>query len=221
MELDLIYHYRIGILRIWIEEQHLARKITADTKREEDRNKEPNIQIQGWKEVEPIRCPYALDSPEDYEQEIRVTATVNGRIRSFNCWKKKQPINGYLLTIGGNTELGKPKKKDFKIDEKGLYSISKGNPKSEKKWSWLSPSELERRKPENSNLSIEQRLDGKHFIRLSNHDPSLIKEPQAPRKVSGHLKEWQEYFKGSKLNAPLIKEMIEVWAICWEPEVLR
>lgn len=220
MELKLKCPYCGGEFQISLDERRLVQKITADAKKEDGENKEPNIQIQGWKEVEPISPPYAPDSPEDYEQEITVTATVNGRSKSFNCWKREQPFNGYMLTIGGNTELGKLKKKDFKIDEKGLYSINKGDPKSGKKWGWLSLSELKRRKPENSNLYIEQQLDGRYFIRLSTHDPTLIKEVQAPNSVSGHLKEWQEYFKGSKLNASLIEEMIEVWAMCWEPEIL-
>jgi hypothetical protein len=92
------------------------------------------------------------------------------------------------------------------VGKKGLFTVNKGDGRDGKSWTKLSAFELERRKPKNSTLAIdngsEEKSEGWLLIRLGETKPVLLDE-------KGHL------------NEPLVKEMIQAWAICWDPEYLR
>jgi hypothetical protein len=150
-----------------------------------------------------------VENPSNYKRAIQLEAvsTADGTSRRFEVWeRRKADAHGYLLTINGWTGLGRSKKKDFKLGKKGLFTVNKGNGRDGKSWTKLSALELERRKPKNSALVIdkgsEEQSEGWLLIRLGQTKPVLLDE------------------KG-QLNEPLVKEMIEAWAICWDPEYLR
>jgi len=166
------------------------------------------IQLADWHERRVVRG-YAVENPSNYKRAIQLEAvsTADGTSRRFEVWeRRKADAHGYLLTINGWTGLGRSKKKDFKLGKKGLFTVNKGNGRDGKSWTKLSALELERRKPKNSALVIdkgsEEESEGWLLIRLGQTKPVLLDE------------------KG-QLNEPLVKEMIEAWAICWDPEYLH
>ena len=111
-----------------------------------------------------------------------------------------------MLTINGWTAQGKAKKKDFKIGKKGLFTVNKGNGGDGRSWTKLSALELERRRPKNSALIIDKGSDGESKgwlpIRLKETKPALLDAK-------------------SQLNEALVKEMIQAWAMCWDPDYLN
>jgi hypothetical protein len=191
--------------RFWTEEQpvfgHKAGRAEGAAKTNE-------IQLADWHE-KPVVRGYAVDNPSNYKRAIQLEAinTADGTRRRFEVWEmRKADTHGYLLTINGWTAQGRSKKKDFKIGHKGLFTVNKGDGRDGKSWTKLSAFELERRKPKNSTLTIdkgsEEKSEGWLLIRLRETKPVLLDE-------KGHL------------NKPLVKEMIQAWAICWDPEYLR
>jgi hypothetical protein len=117
----------------------------------------------------------------------------------FEVWERREAnAHGHLLTMNGWTAQGKAKKTDFKVEKKGLFTIDRGNGRDGKSWTKLSALELERRKPKNSALIIdkgsEEEPKGWLLIRLKETKPALL-DARCP------------------LNEPLVKEMIQAWAI--------
>jgi hypothetical protein len=148
------------------------------------------------------------EDPSLYRHAIQIEAvnTSDGARRRFEIWERSKPdTHGHLLTINGWTAQGKAKKKDFKIGKKGLFTVNKGNGRDGRSWTKLSALELERRKPKNSALIIdsesERGSEGWLLIRLKETKQVLL---DAKR----------------QLNEPLAKEMIQAWAMCWDPDYL-
>jgi hypothetical protein len=190
--------------RFWIEEQpvfgHKAGRAEGAAKTNE-------IQLAGWHESSVVRG-YAAEQPSIYKRAIQLEAvnTADGARRRFEIWERsKADAHGYLLTINGWTAQGRSRKKDFKIGKKGLFTVNKGDGRDGKSWTKLSAFELEKRKHKNGTLIIdkgsEEKSEGWLLIRLSEPKPVLLDE------------------KG-QLNESLVKEMIQAWAICWDPEYL-
>jgi len=190
--------------RFWIEDQPVFGHTAGRAKGAAERG---DIQLTDWHE-RPVVRGYAAENPSNYKRAIQLEAvnTADGTGRRFEVWeRRKADAHGYLLTINGWTAHGRSKKKDFKLGKKGLFTVNKGNGRDGKSWTKLSAFELERRKPKNSALVIdkgsEEQSEGWLLIRLGQTKPVLLDE-------KGHL------------NEPLVKEMIEAWAICWDPEYL-
>jgi hypothetical protein len=186
--------------KFWVEEQ-------AVFGQNEGAGKTGEIQITDWHERS-VRG-YAAELPSVYKRAIQLDAvnTADGARRRFEVWEKSKPdTRGHLLTINGWTAQGKAKKKDFNIGKKGLYTVNKGNGGDGRSWTKLSALELERRKPENSALTIDKGPDGEAkgwlLIRLKETKPALLD-------AECHL------------NEPLVKEMIQAWAMCWDPDYLN
>jgi len=187
-----------------IDERSLSARYAGSTN---DAGKTGEIQITDWHEKS-VRG-YVTEHPSVYKRAIQLDAvnTADGSRRRFEVWERSKPdTDGYLLTINGWTAQGKAKKKDFKIGKKGLFTVSKGNGRDGKSWTKLSALELERRRPKSSTLIIDkgstEESEGWLLIRLKETKPVLL---DAKR----------------QLNEPLVKEMIQAWAICWDPEYLH
>jgi hypothetical protein len=151
---------------------------------------------------------YVAEEPSLFRHAIQLEAvnTADGARRRLEVWERREAnSHGHLLTINGWTAEGKAKKKDFKVGKKGLFTVSKGNGRDGKSWTKLSALELERRKPKGSTLVIdkgsEEESEGWSLIRLQETKPVLL---DARR----------------QLNEPLVKEMIQAWAMCWDPDYL-
>jgi hypothetical protein len=191
--------------RYWLEEQPVSGQNKGGN---QGAGKTGEIQVAGWHEKSVVRG-YATELPSVYKRAIQLDAvdTADGARRRFEIWERSKPdTHGYLLTINGWTAQGKAKKKDFKIGKKGLFTVNKGNARDGKSWTKLSALELERRKPKNSALIIdkgsEEESKGWLLIRLKETKPALLDAR-------------------CQLNEPLVKEMIQAWAICWDPDYLR
>ncbi len=187
--------------KFWVEER-------AVFGQNEGVGKTGEIQVVGWQERSVVRG-YAAELPSVYKRAIELEAinTVDGARRRFEIWERAKPdTRGYLLTINGWTAQGKAKKKDFKIGKRGLFTVNKGNGRDGKSWTKLSALELERRKPKGSTLVLdkgsEEMSEGWSLIRLKETKPTVLDTK-------------------SQLNEPLVKEMIQAWAICWDPDYLR
>lgn len=190
--------------RFWTDEQPVSARNALSAK---DVGKIGAVQITDWHE-RPVRG-YAAEQPSIYRHAIQLEAVNNadGARRRFEVWERRQADpHGHLLTINGWTARGKAKKKDFKIGKKGLFTVNKGDGRDGKSWTKLSALELQRRKPKNSPLIIDkgsgETSDGWLLIRLRETNPVLMDEKR-------------------QLNKPLVKEMIQAWAICWDPEYLN
>jgi hypothetical protein len=187
--------------KFWVEEQAVLGQDQAAGEAGE-------IQVAGWRERSVVRG-YATELPSVYKRAIELDTvnTADGARRRFEIWERAKPdARGYLLTIAGWTAQGRAKKKDFKIGQKGLFTVNKGNGGDGRSWTKLSALELERRKPRNSALTIDKGLDkeskGWLPIRLGETKPALLDDK-------------------SQLNEPLVREMIQAWAMCWDPDYLR
>jgi hypothetical protein len=187
--------------KFWVEEQ-------AVFGQNEGAEKTGEIEVSGWQERSVVRG-YATELPSVYKRAIELEAvnSADGARRRFEIWERAKPdTRGYLLTINGWTAQGKAKKKDFKIGKKGLFTVNKGNGGDGRSWTKLSALELERRKPKNSTLIIDKGPDGELKgwlpIRLKETKPALLDAK-------------------SQLNEPLVKEMIQAWAMCWDPDYLN
>lgn len=187
--------------RFWVEEQAVLGLSDGGGKTGE-------IQVSGWRKRSMVRG-YATELPSVYRRAIELDTvnTADGARRRFEIWERAKPdSSGYLLTINGWTCQGKAKKKDFKIGKKGLFTVNKGNGGDGRSWTKLSALELERRKPKNCTLIIGKGSDeeskGWVPIRLTETNPALLD-------VRG------------RLNERLVREMIQAWAMCWDPDYLR
>jgi hypothetical protein len=187
--------------KFWVEERAVLgqNEVAGET---------GQIQVAGWRKKSVVRG-YATEPPSVFERavELDTVNTADGARRRFEIWERSKPdARGYLLTINGWTAQGKAKKKDFKIGKKGLFTVNKGNGGDGRSWTKLSALELERRKPKTSALIIDKEPDreskGWLLIRLSETNPELLDA------------------KG-RLDEPLVKEMIQAWAMCWDPDYLR
>ena len=192
-------------MRFWIEEQPVSGQNAGSA---EGDGKINGIQVTSWHESSVVRG-YAAEQPSIYKRAIQLEAvnTTDGSRRRFEIWERsKADAHGYLLTINGWTAKGRSRKKDFKIGKRGLFTVNKGDGRDGKSWTKLSAFELERRKHKNGTLIIdkgsEEKSKGWLLIRLSEAKPVLLNG------------------KG-QLNESLVKEMIQAWAICWDPEYLR
>lgn len=186
--------------KFWVEEQ-------AVFGQNEGAAETGEIQITDWHEKS-VRG-YAAELPSVYKRAIQLEAvnTADGARRRFEIWERAKPdARGYLLTINGWTAQGRAKKKDFKIGKKGLFTVNKGNGGDGRSWTKLSALELERRRPRNSTLVIDKEPDkdsrGWLTVRLKETKPVVLDGK-------------------SQLNEPLVKEMIQAWAICWDPDYLH
>lgn len=191
--------------RFWIEEEPVSGHNQGSP---EGTGKTGEIQVTGWHERSVVRG-YATEQPSVYKRAIQLDAvnTGDGARRRFEIWERSKPdTHGYLLTINGWTAQGKAKKKDFKIGKKGLYTVNKGNGRDGRSWTKLSALELERRKPKNSALVIDKGSQGGSqgwlLIRLRETKSALLDA-------------------GGQLNESLVKEMIQAWAMCWDPDYLN
>jgi hypothetical protein len=191
--------------RFWVEEQSVS---TRSARGAEGTGKTGEIQLADWHERSVVRG-YASELPSLYKRAIQLEAvnTGDGSRRRFEIWERMKPdAHGYLLTINGWTGQGKAKKKDFKVGEKGLFTVNKGNGRDGRSWTKLSALELERRKPKKSALVIdkgsEEESKGWLLIRLKETNPALVDAE-------------------CQLNETLVKKMIQAWAICWDPDYLR
>ena len=190
--------------RFSIDEQPV---LARDAGSANDTRKIGQIQIMDWHEK--AAQGYVTEHPSLYRHGIQLEAvnTADGARRRFEVWERREANgNGHLLTINGWTGQGKAKKKDFKVGKRGLFTVGKGNGGDGKSWTKLSALELERRKPKGSTLVIdkgsEEESEGWSLIRLKETKPALL---DARR----------------QLNEPLVKEMIQAWAICWDPDYLH
>lgn len=186
--------------KFWVEEQ-------AVVGRDEGTGETSEIQVAGWRERSVVRG-YATELPSAFKRAIELDAvnTADGARRRFEIWERSKPdTRGHLLTINGWTPQGKAKKKDFKIGKKGLFTVNKGYGGDGRSWTKLSALELERRKPGNSTLIIDKGPDndskGWLPIRLRKTKPALLDAK-------------------NQLNEPLVKDMIQAWAMCWDPGYL-
>ncbi len=187
--------------KFWVEERAVVGK-------NEGPRKTGEIQVAGWQESSVLRG-YATELPSVYKRSIELDTvnTVDGARRRFEIWERSKPdTRGYLLTIGGWTAQGRAKKKDFRIGKKGLFTVNKGDGGDGRSWTKLSALELERRKPKDSALIIDREPDSESkgwlLIRLSETKPALVDAK-------------------SELNEALVKEMIQAWAMCWDPGYLN
>ena len=190
--------------RFWIDEQAVSAR---DARSTNDTGKIGEIQITDWHERS-VRG-YAEEHPSLCRHAIQLEAVndADGARRRFEVWERREAnAHGHLLTINGWTAQGKAKKKDFKIGKKGLFTVNKGNGRDGKSWTKLSALELQRRRPKNSALVIdkgsEEESEGWLLIRLKETNPALLDAR-------------------CQMNEPLVKEMIQAWAICWDPDYLH
>ncbi len=190
--------------KFWIDEQPAHADGTSSPRQV---GKIGAIVITDWRE-RAVRG-YAAEQPSVYKYAIQLEAvnSTDGARRRFEVWERREAdCHGHLLTINGWTAQGRAKKKDFKIGRKGLFTVNKGGGRDGKSWTKLSALELQRRIPPNSPLTIDkgsgEKSDDWLLIRLSERNPVLIDRKR-------------------QMNESLVKEMIQAWAICWDPGFLH
>ncbi len=187
--------------RFWLEEQ-------AAPGQGDGAGKTGEIQVSRWRKRSVVRG-YAKELPSVYKRAVELEAvnTADGARRRFEIWERAKPdTRGYLLTINGWTSEGKAKKKDFKIGTKGLFTVNKGDGRDGRSWTKLSALELERRRPKSSTLTIGR-----------------VPDEDSKGWVTIRLKETRAALLDTRgrLNERLVREMIQAWAMCWDPDFLR